>query len=324
MGRSLITAAVTSNTFNVPTTTGTKVVGAGYMGEFGTGLVHTFTTSGSFVVPTGITSIRVRVVGAGGGGGTSDASGGGGGGYAHGVFTVTPGTNYTVTVPGATSVKTNGGTASFGALISATGGAGGTGTASKAGGVGIGGDFQASGGASGAIVMSGGGGAGSQLGNGGSSAAVNASGGGGVGRGNSESLSTQSGGGSPFGPSVYRGTGNIGCGGGVDITGVSAPSGTHGSVNPSNVVIRFPFDGFCGGGGGGGSAVSASAGFHGGIGCGGGGGGSSSSGQGGNGGVGGGGGGAFGQNTSGVSGAGGIGGGGGSGLGGQGLVIVEW
>lgn len=120
-------------------------VGAGFLGIFGTGKYKVFLTSGTFVVPAGVTRIRVRVVGAGGGGGS----------------TATPGPA--------------GGATSFGALISATGGQGGisgqnNGTAN--GGVGIGGDFQAVGGSvtkDGTINGYGGGAAGSQLGNGGTS-----------------------------------------------------------------------------------------------------------------------------------------------------------
>ncbi len=94
---------------------------------FGSGQFLQFLNSGTFtfVVPSGVTSIRIRVVG-GGGGGTQHPSqgggGGGGGGYAHGVFTVTPGTSYTVTVGAGGNWSTGnaqaGGTSSFGALIS--------------------------------------------------------------------------------------------------------------------------------------------------------------------------------------------------------------
>jgi phage-related tail fiber protein len=49
-------------------TTATKVVGAGYMGEFGQGLWNTFNQNGTFTIPNDVSQIRVRVVGAGGGG----------------------------------------------------------------------------------------------------------------------------------------------------------------------------------------------------------------------------------------------------------------
>ena len=75
----------------------TKVVPAGYMGEFGNGLWRVFYTNGTFTVPSNVSKLRVRVVGAGGGG-KNTGTGGAGGGYAHGVFTVTPSTSYAVTI----------------------------------------------------------------------------------------------------------------------------------------------------------------------------------------------------------------------------------
>ena len=109
MGRILEGGAVDtqqpiSGDLKVSGTLPTKIVPAGYMGEFGNGLWNIFNIPGTytFTVPSGVTSIRCRVVGAGGsgatGGGGGQATGGGGGGYAHGVFAVTPGTSYTVTV----------------------------------------------------------------------------------------------------------------------------------------------------------------------------------------------------------------------------------
>jgi hypothetical protein len=52
----------------------------------------------SFVVPAGLTKIRVEVFGGGGGGGLRTTSGGGGGGYATAVLTVTGGETLTVDV----------------------------------------------------------------------------------------------------------------------------------------------------------------------------------------------------------------------------------
>ena len=286
----------------------TKIVPAGYMGEFGSGLWRIFTESSPFTVPEGVTSIRVRVVGAGGysppGGG-----GGGGGGYSHGVFSVTPGTTYAVTVaPEAHSGP--GGTSSFGALISATGGGVGLAAApytGGAGGIGVGGDFQATGGTGGkgytGTKQGGGGGAGSQLGNGGNggnaySTSETGAGGGIVGHASSPTYGSSCGG-SPFGNAC-------GYNPGPDISGgIPGDSVFNGAVNSADAVIRFPFDGFTGGGGK----------FRGGS-------------NGGNGGIGGGGGGGA------ATGVGGIGGGSAGGGGGQyvtnpsygagGLVIVEW
>jgi hypothetical protein len=90
-----------------------------------------FTSSGSWTVPSGVTSVEVQVI-AGGGGGAASGYGGCGsagvtGGSAWGFYTVTPGTTYTVTVgaggAGTTGTTgTAGGASSFGAFISATGG----------------------------------------------------------------------------------------------------------------------------------------------------------------------------------------------------------
>lgn len=102
---------------------------------FGTTQFRFFIQSGSFVVPAGITAVRVRVFGGGGGGGAPGGS------------------------------TTTGGTSSFGTMISATGGAGGNQAVSP--GIGVGGDYQASGGQRGIGLADGagggGGGSGSQV-----------------------------------------------------------------------------------------------------------------------------------------------------------------
>lgn len=98
-----------------------------------------FFSSGSWTAPTGVTRARVTVQGGGGGGATSyciSTAGGGQGGTMYAMVTVTPGTVYTVTVGGggngagnacngALATAAAGGTSSFGALASATGGTGG-------------------------------------------------------------------------------------------------------------------------------------------------------------------------------------------------------
>lgn len=115
-----------------------------------------FTRSGSFgpsgslggvgttawVVPAGVTRVRVRLWSGGGAGGSSQATpsagaGGGGGGYVEGIYVVTPGQIINVTagaagVPGAAGSNANGGNggaSSFGAFCSATGGGCGGGAA---------------------------------------------------------------------------------------------------------------------------------------------------------------------------------------------------
>jgi len=96
-----------------------------------------FTSSGTFTVPTGITQVKVTVIGGGGGVGGTNASGyvvggggGGGGGSIRLVTGLTPGDTVTVTVGAGGTAATDtaggsGGTSSFGAFCSATGGSGG-------------------------------------------------------------------------------------------------------------------------------------------------------------------------------------------------------
>lgn len=98
-----------------------------------------FTTSGTFTVPDFVTRIRLRCWGAGGGSGGAynggNSGGGGGGGYGEGLYTVTPGATYAVTVSNtggtagaAGTSPTNGGTGAttiVASLITATGGGGG-------------------------------------------------------------------------------------------------------------------------------------------------------------------------------------------------------
>lgn len=124
-----------------------------------------FTSSGTFTVPTGITAVKVTVIGGGGGGGGYSSgttivatAGGGGGGVAVKFITgLTPGGTVSVTVGtggagGTSGTGTAGGTSSFGASASATGGAGGAGnntgapTANSSGGAGSSGDINITGG----------------------------------------------------------------------------------------------------------------------------------------------------------------------------------
>jgi len=109
-----------------------------------------FTSSGTFTIPSGVTAVKVTVVGGGGNGGNagaySGAGGGGGGGVAIKYVTgLTAGGTVTVTVGGIA------GTSSFGAHCSATGGSTasnvGTNTSSSggSGGSGSSGDLNLSG-----------------------------------------------------------------------------------------------------------------------------------------------------------------------------------
>lgn len=96
--------------------------------------------SGAFIVPQGVTRVKVQCWGGGGGGGGAfgaggAGTGGGGGGYTAGLCTVTPGQSIYVTVgkgglgapAGAIYSAQPGGTTSFGGYMSASGGAAGVG-----------------------------------------------------------------------------------------------------------------------------------------------------------------------------------------------------
>src|SRR4030042_6605093 len=67
---------------------------------------YTYTVSGTFTVPAGITSVIIECWGASGAGGgtaannTRGGGGGAGGAYARSLITVIPGNTYTVTVGG--------------------------------------------------------------------------------------------------------------------------------------------------------------------------------------------------------------------------------
>lgn len=131
-----------------------------------------FTSSGSFTVPRGSSSVRVYMWGGGGGGGGSavagaGAGGGGGAGYARGVVSVTPGQVIAVAVGtggaggagGSGSTSGSPGTSSAFGSMTCSGGAGGSLAASAgatgggAGGAGAGGSFAQSGIGGGAGVI---------------------------------------------------------------------------------------------------------------------------------------------------------------------------
>ena len=111
-----------------------------------------FSSSGTWTKPSGVTKIRVIVVGAGGGGGDdTNGSGGGAGGTGVKVIDVSSISSVTVTIGtggGDASNATAGGTSSFGSHVSCTGGGGATSSYgyAGAGGVGSSGDFNAKGG----------------------------------------------------------------------------------------------------------------------------------------------------------------------------------
>ena len=101
--------------------------------------MQVFTSSGSFIVPNGVTAVRVKVVGGGGSGGyhnTMPSGGGGAGAQSIGIVNgLTAGQAIPVTVgaggaaPGSYANGNNGGASSFGSYMTAGGGVGGNGGA---------------------------------------------------------------------------------------------------------------------------------------------------------------------------------------------------
>jgi hypothetical protein len=114
------------------------------------------TTQGGWLVPAGVSSVKVRLWGGGGAGGagfTAAGGGGAGGGYSEGFYGVTPGEVIAISVGnGGAGSGSGGGTSSFGALASASGGQAGNdgspgtgGTGGVAGGTGAGSGYTISG-----------------------------------------------------------------------------------------------------------------------------------------------------------------------------------
>ncbi len=84
-------------------------------------VVLPISTTTTYTVPCGVTSIIVELWGGGGAGGkrtsTGNSGGGGGGAYSKSTLTVTPGTTYTVTVGGGSSSAAAGGDSWFGTSL---------------------------------------------------------------------------------------------------------------------------------------------------------------------------------------------------------------
>lgn len=148
-----VTSIVAGTGISISGATGAVTVTSSVTGGGGRG--QTFTANGTFTIPTGITAIKVTVVGGGGNGGGSGyilGSGGGGGGAAIKYFTgLTPGNTIAVTVGGSAGTsQVASGTQSI-TTISASGGAtsgvniGGL-TVPGAGGIGSNGDLNIKGG----------------------------------------------------------------------------------------------------------------------------------------------------------------------------------
>jgi hypothetical protein len=226
----------------------------------------TFTSSGSFTVPCGVTSISVECWGGGGAGGGGDngstpgGSGGGGGGYVSNTLVgLTPGTVFAYTVGtggnGGTGAGGNGGNSTFSTVI-ANGGTGGAtnGGAFGTGGGGSGGTINTGGnGAAGAGTVGGGGGSSAGTGvsanglpgvstNGGTAPA----GGGNGGDGNVTNfdglVGTAPGGGGGGGGQRSGGSESGGNGGGGQITITYTASATSGCDPCSSIPITtFPY-----------------------------------------------------------------------------------
>lgn len=140
----------------------TTVAGSGAM-KSSIVLFDTAPGTRTFTVPAGVTKIRAAVVGCPGWGGSTAS--GAGGGYSEDYYNVTPGQTFSYTVGArANTGSPNGGTCSFGGLISATGGIGNT--VGGAGGTGSGGRVNTSGGAGGSGTVLGGASSGHRFGNG--------------------------------------------------------------------------------------------------------------------------------------------------------------
>lgn len=185
------TFSTASTTFNATTTisaTSTAFIGSFPAYNIGKNRsVITSTGTSTFSVPSGITKIKVRLVGSGGAGGTASCpnsattnsgGGGGAGGYAEEFVDVT-GTSTIQVYVGATGFPTKFGTNGF--YLSATAGTDGSGQTPGVGGVGSGGDLNINGqgGNAGQAALSspGGGVGGSSLLGGGSQGGVGSAGG---------------------------------------------------------------------------------------------------------------------------------------------------
>ena len=206
-----------------------------------------FTSSGTFVVPAGVDTITVELVGSGGNGAFNGGGGGGGGGYARRTSAVSPGTTYSIVV-----------------------GAGGSGLGTIVGGLGV----LANAGANGTTVGNpnlGGGGAGGTA-MGGQVNRTGGAGGGGYytyfgGGGGGAAGATANG--SPGGNTiVWNGSNCLTPGGSAGIGG-GAPGGSGGKgagFTDANCTVTDPVgDGIAyGGGGGGGNGIGSPVGVGGG------------------------------------------------------------
>ncbi|MBI4033921.1 MAG: hypothetical protein HY378_00015 [Candidatus Brennerbacteria bacterium] len=213
-----------------------------------------FTTAGTstFSVPTGVTSIIMKIWGAGGGGGGSgdstsqDGGGGGGGGFAGGTTSTTPGESLTIYIGGGGALGTaTGGTVDTGegaggggysgvnrtstVIISAGGGGGGAGGGSSTSDQGGGGGGGGGGNGANGTVGLGGTGEG-DFGDGATTAAVGAGGSGGGTGADGASGSGNTGGTGGAGGGGAGGTNGGGAGGGPETASLSGGGGGGGGA----------------------------------------------------------------------------------------------
>ena len=239
-----------------------------------------FTNIGTtaWTAPTGVTSIQVLVVAGGGGGGGGGNRGGGGGGAGgviyNSVFSITPGTQYTVLVGsggagGPSGIGFNGGNSTFGSLTAIGGGAGGGNY-----GAGITGGSAGGGGTDQSTTVAGTAGQGNSGGrgayNGGFYTAGGGGGAGGAGGSSTNNVASVGGVGAQYSISgvatYYAGGGgaagqNAGLAGSVAAAslgggGVGAYGG-NGTANPAPGAVNGGNATYYGGGGGGGSTGGA-------------------------------------------------------------------
>jgi len=177
-------------------------------GQFGTGnvqffagVVGTASITSTFVVPQGISSVRVRVWGAG-------SYGGGAGGFSmKTIYGLVPGASITVTAGAANTSSTTSFASSFGSYVSANG------AVSSAGGAGVGGDINYTGGTG--ITSTAGAGAPSIYGDGTTARSSASTGVSGLSGAGSTSASASN---------SYGGNGLFGTGGATPSTGVVMPT----------------------------------------------------------------------------------------------------
>jgi hypothetical protein len=216
--------------------------------------IRTFTSSTTWTAPDGVTSVNYLVVGGGGGG---YIAGGGAGGYRTGTLSVTPGTQYTVTIGGGGPAATNGDNSVFGSITSLGGGGAPPGGNGNSGGSGGGGSYGSA---------SGGAGTSGQGNNGGNGSQNAGGGGGGAGGTGGNAPSTHVGGTGGSGSTVSSvlggGTYAGGGGGGGTNQGSGGSGGSGGGGNGRNDGVAGGAGGVNtgGGAGGNGSGLASSAG----------------------------------------------------------------